>query len=225
MEDVGREVRRLREERGWSQAKLAAAADMAVSGISQIETGVRSPSAATLTKLARALGLEVADLFPKAQAPRPKLPGEVYDPRASELRRENYLSALLVFATRQHMAWEKELNERLSAPAHEFFGWAGGVCKTVHLFSDTLFNGDVFSYGLGTLSSAEEDLRSVLLRKMGQMLQLTKLLLNEWNRHIAEMKDAAAAEEQRLELEKYNEEFQRIVAANFSEVSEHLVGS
>ncbi len=69
MEDVGREVRRLREERGWSQAKLAAGADMAVSGISQIETGVRSPSAATLRKLARAFGVEVADLFPKAQAP------------------------------------------------------------------------------------------------------------------------------------------------------------
>ncbi|MDP9481444.1 MAG: helix-turn-helix domain-containing protein [Actinomycetota bacterium] len=77
MEDVGREVRRLREERGWSQAKLAAGADMAVSGISQIETGVRSPSAATLTKLARAFGVEVADLFPKAQAP---LPLEVAEP-------------------------------------------------------------------------------------------------------------------------------------------------
>ncbi len=71
MEDIGREVRRLREERGWSQAKLAASADMAVSGISQIETGVRSPSAATLTKLARALKVEVADLFPKAEEPLP----------------------------------------------------------------------------------------------------------------------------------------------------------
>ncbi len=83
MEDVGREVRRLREERGWSQAKLAAGADMAVSGISQIETGVRSPSAATLTKLARAFGVEVADLFPKAEEP---LPFE-----AEEQRRLHYL--------------------------------------------------------------------------------------------------------------------------------------
>lgn len=69
MVDVGREIRRLRGERGWSQAKLAAGADMAVSGISQVETGVRSPSAATLTKLAGAFGLEVADLFPKAETP------------------------------------------------------------------------------------------------------------------------------------------------------------
>lgn len=69
MAEVGQEVRRMREKRGWSQAKLAAGADMAVSGISQIETGARSPSAATLTKLARAFGVEVADLFPKVEVP------------------------------------------------------------------------------------------------------------------------------------------------------------
>jgi transcriptional regulator with XRE-family HTH domain len=68
---VAQEIRRLREEKGWSQTKLAAAADMAVSGVSQIETGVRNPSAVTLTKLANALEVEVADLFPKGQAPLP----------------------------------------------------------------------------------------------------------------------------------------------------------
>src|SRR5215218_7849607 len=70
--DVGREIRRLREARGWSQAKLAAGADMGVSGISQIETGARNPSAVTLSKIAEALGVGVADLFPKAQAPLPE---------------------------------------------------------------------------------------------------------------------------------------------------------
>jgi transcriptional regulator with XRE-family HTH domain len=69
--DVGREIRRLREEKGWSQAKLAGAADMGTSGISQIETGARNPSAVTLAKIAEALGVGVADLFPKAQAPLP----------------------------------------------------------------------------------------------------------------------------------------------------------
>jgi transcriptional regulator with XRE-family HTH domain len=69
--DVGREIRRLREEKGWSQAKLAGAADMGTSGISQIETGARNPSAVTLAKIAEALEVGVADLFPKAQAPLP----------------------------------------------------------------------------------------------------------------------------------------------------------
>jgi transcriptional regulator with XRE-family HTH domain len=69
--EVGREIRRLREEKGWSQAKLAGAAGMGVSGVSQIETGARNPSAVTLAKIAEALGVEVADLFPKEQPPLP----------------------------------------------------------------------------------------------------------------------------------------------------------
>ena len=69
--EVGREIRRLREARGWSQAKLAGDTGMGVSGISQIETGARNPSAVTLWKIAGALGVEVGDLFPKAQSPLP----------------------------------------------------------------------------------------------------------------------------------------------------------
>jgi transcriptional regulator with XRE-family HTH domain len=69
--DVGGEIRRLREARGWSQAKLAGETGMGVSGISQIETGARNPSAATLWKISGALGVEVGDLFPKAQSPLP----------------------------------------------------------------------------------------------------------------------------------------------------------
>jgi transcriptional regulator with XRE-family HTH domain len=66
---VGREVKRLREGRGWSQAKLAVEADMSVSGVSMIENGHRNLSTATLAKLAEAFGVEVRDLFPLAQAP------------------------------------------------------------------------------------------------------------------------------------------------------------
>jgi transcriptional regulator with XRE-family HTH domain len=71
MGELGREIRRLREARGWGQTKLAAAADMAVSGVSQIENGHRNPNSATLIKLARALDVDVADLFPKGQARLP----------------------------------------------------------------------------------------------------------------------------------------------------------
>jgi hypothetical protein len=34
MGELGKEIRRLREAKGWGQTKLAAAADMAVSGVS-----------------------------------------------------------------------------------------------------------------------------------------------------------------------------------------------
>ena len=65
------EVRRLRQERRWNQTELAFRSRLAPSVISQIENGKRDPSAGTLKKLAKALEVEVADLFPKAQAPLP----------------------------------------------------------------------------------------------------------------------------------------------------------
>lgn len=82
--EVGQEIRRLREAKNLSQTKVAAFANMSVSGLSQIETGARNPSAVTLEKLARALDVEVADLFPKAEAP---LPFDEPDEEALEARR------------------------------------------------------------------------------------------------------------------------------------------
>lgn len=44
---------------------------MAPSAVSQIETGRRSPSSASVIKLAGALGVEAGELFPKGQSPLP----------------------------------------------------------------------------------------------------------------------------------------------------------
>jgi transcriptional regulator with XRE-family HTH domain len=65
------EIKRLRQQKEWNQTELAYHASLAPSVISQIENGKRDPSARTLRKLAEALGVEVADLFPKGQAPLP----------------------------------------------------------------------------------------------------------------------------------------------------------
>ena len=64
---VGHVVKKLREERNWSQARLAVEADMSVSGVSMIENGQRNLTTTTLAKLARAFGVEIGDLFPKGQ--------------------------------------------------------------------------------------------------------------------------------------------------------------
>jgi transcriptional regulator with XRE-family HTH domain len=71
---VGREVKRLREEKNWSMAKLAVEADMSVSGVSMIENGKRNLTTTTLAKLARALEVEVVDLFPLEQPRLPDVP-------------------------------------------------------------------------------------------------------------------------------------------------------
>lgn len=66
-------LRRLREERGLSQVKLAARADVNPSTVNQIERGARDPSPATLRKLADALDVSLVELLeadsPKGRAP------------------------------------------------------------------------------------------------------------------------------------------------------------
>jgi len=66
-----KELTRIREEHGLSQQRLADASGVNKATINQIERGRRSPNVETLEKLAAALGIETADLFPKAQAPLP----------------------------------------------------------------------------------------------------------------------------------------------------------
>src|SRR5215210_9369638 len=64
-----RELTRIREERGLSQQALADASGVNKATINQIERGRRSPNLETLEKLAGALAVELADFFPKVQAP------------------------------------------------------------------------------------------------------------------------------------------------------------
>jgi len=60
---VGRNLRRLRNGKGWSQEELAFRAKVDRSYISQLETGVYSASVTMLGKLAKALGAEPAELL------------------------------------------------------------------------------------------------------------------------------------------------------------------
>jgi transcriptional regulator with XRE-family HTH domain len=57
------QLKRLRRERGLSQAKLAALADIDPSTMNQIERGVREPTTTTLRKLAGALDVSIAELL------------------------------------------------------------------------------------------------------------------------------------------------------------------
>lgn len=63
-------VRRLRQEKGWNQTELAFYAGLAPSVISQVETGKRNPGAATLRKLADALGVGIPELFERTNVPK-----------------------------------------------------------------------------------------------------------------------------------------------------------
>ena len=73
MSGVGEEVKRLRRAKGWTQEQLAVYAGSSQPTVNLLEAGKRNPSASTLEKLARALEVEVVDLFPKPQTLQPSL--------------------------------------------------------------------------------------------------------------------------------------------------------
>jgi transcriptional regulator with XRE-family HTH domain len=100
---VGQVIRQMREERRWSQAKLGVLSGTGPSGVSQIETGRRNPSAATLQRIAEALGVEVRDLFPLGQATLPNLEAD---------RRATSLQSWIVLNNQLGDRWEREIEER-----------------------------------------------------------------------------------------------------------------
>lgn len=67
---VGRNVRRLRQSRGFTQEQLAEAGDVTQQLISDLERGRGNPTVLTLDRLAGPLGVQVADLV-SAASPEP----------------------------------------------------------------------------------------------------------------------------------------------------------
>lgn len=62
-ERVGLNVQRLRRAREYSQEELADRAKIHQTYLSGVERGIRNPSALVLERIARALGVDIEDLF------------------------------------------------------------------------------------------------------------------------------------------------------------------
>src|SRR5215203_6465514 len=82
-------IRQLRNERGLSQAKLAVMADMDPATLNRLERGTGNPNLKTLERVADALGVEVADFFPKGRrsSPEPSLLNGLGDERLARHQR------------------------------------------------------------------------------------------------------------------------------------------
>ena len=61
--ELGRSVRELRQQRGWSQTQLAEAAGMTQSAVARFEGGGTVPTLPVLERLAQALDVELAVRF------------------------------------------------------------------------------------------------------------------------------------------------------------------
>ena len=62
---IGRNIRRLRRRSGYSQAQLAKRACISQAWVCRLETGDENPTLASVTRIARALDVEVAELLAK----------------------------------------------------------------------------------------------------------------------------------------------------------------
>lgn len=60
---LARNVRQIREERGWSQEELGELADVHRTYVSQVERGMRNPTIEIVARLAKALRVSASDLL------------------------------------------------------------------------------------------------------------------------------------------------------------------
>lgn len=59
----GKRLRQLREERGWSQEEFADRAGLHRTYVSAVERGVRNPTLSVIERLAKAVGVSMAELI------------------------------------------------------------------------------------------------------------------------------------------------------------------
>lgn len=62
-ESFGERARKIRQSHGWAQHKVASAAGISQSDVSEIEAGKANPTIDKLQKLAAALGTNLRSLF------------------------------------------------------------------------------------------------------------------------------------------------------------------
>jgi transcriptional regulator with XRE-family HTH domain len=163
MSGVGEEVKRFRQAKGWTQEQLAVYAGSSQPTVNLLEAGKRNPSASTLEKLARALEVEVVELFPKLQTPQPSLE----DAAQSEALQEALAVLFQGLARRGQGIVEQSLRE----------GPSEALTKEVKEYQDEMSalyrikgRRDIFGRDSDELAEAEEAHQKVEAR-IGEMLR------------------------------------------------------
>jgi transcriptional regulator with XRE-family HTH domain len=117
-------LRHIREQSGYSQQDLADESGVSQHTISEIELGRRRPQGRTLRKLAKVLGVEVADLYGNPEHPLGEAPPSsqlTLNGELEEERRLRYLRGIRAIVHGLARRWEKEppKTSREIAPLYE----------------------------------------------------------------------------------------------------------
>ncbi len=103
---VGKTIKRLRVNRGWSQEELASRVGTTAVSISRIETGKHGASDQTKTRIAREFGLKVSELVALGEGDAKRLSA----PTLSEAEKEEQM---LVRCFRKMRGEKRELFKAL----------------------------------------------------------------------------------------------------------------
>jgi transcriptional regulator with XRE-family HTH domain len=73
--DIGRRIAEVRAAKGWSQARLAEALDIALQNVQRMEQGRQNLTVRTLVGISRKLGCKPRDLWDEPEKRQPALRG------------------------------------------------------------------------------------------------------------------------------------------------------
>jgi transcriptional regulator with XRE-family HTH domain len=201
------QLKRLRTEKGLSQAKLAALADIDPSTVNQIERGAREASPATLRKLAQALDVSLAGLLEDATPKAPAPPSLFNNGITDEERRSKVevVESYMRYAISRAEYYERELERSRT----DQYATASGAITLAQLalaefisFADWLFSGPAWELlgalleqpGSGYLGDFEATMDAMVTR---QNQTLRTLFDNaEQLAETEQQKDALAAKRQ-----------------------------
>jgi transcriptional regulator with XRE-family HTH domain len=201
------QLKRLRTEKGLSQAKLAALADIDPSTVNQIERGAREASPATLRKLAQALDVSLAELLEDATPKAPAPPSLFNNGITDEERRSKVevVESYMRYAISRAEYYERELERSRT----DQYATASGAITLAQLalaefisFADWLFSGPAWELlgalleqpGSGYLGDFEATMDAMVTR---QNQTLRTLFDNaEQLAETEQQKDALAAKRQ-----------------------------
>lgn len=113
--NVSHNLRHARQQRGWSQERLASAAGVSRRMLVGIEAAESNVSLATLDKLAGALGLTFAEVVRPPHAQQAAVPVQVWQGRSAASQARLLQSVSQLGCTMELWEWQIEAGERYDA--------------------------------------------------------------------------------------------------------------
>lgn len=99
MLEIGKKIKRLRQQKGWSQAEIAGLLEISIPAFSKIESDITDLSISRLQQIAKTFDVPVVDLIATKTDPDPTLIGELQSAKetiAAQSAKINHLQEYII---------------------------------------------------------------------------------------------------------------------------------